>query len=91
MRRTIPSVASAWNADHPVGTPVRIWPLGRGWNSRLCIDTATAKPAKMHAGAAYVLTTGWREPLPLDRVEVRAPEAPPAYAAQDRNRRRTCP
>lgn len=80
-----------WNRDHPKGTPVRVWPYGRGGHAPWHIDTVTSGPARRWGGEAAVHVVGWRVLVPLAHVTPRAADPLPGYASPARNRPRIAP
>lgn len=58
-----------WNADHPIGTPIRFWPLSRGEDP--VYHGRTRSEAWLLGGhSAVVLTTNYSGAVALSHVEV---------------------
>lgn len=59
--------ADRWNADHPIGTKVRYWPLTREGDG---VPSKTLTRAEMFCGhTAVVWVEGMRGCIALDHVE----------------------
>lgn len=70
--------AASWNAAHPVGAPVRYWPIWPPIDSVPPVDTTTRSEAwTLGDGTVVVLIAGKSGGVGLTHVEVRG-EAPAA-------------
>lgn len=63
--------AESWNAAHPVGTPVRYWPIWPPIDGVPPVDTTTRTPAwTLGDGSAVVSIVGRTGGVHLSHVEV---------------------
>lgn len=63
--------AESWNAEHPVGTPVRYWPIYPPIDGIQPVDTTTRSEAwSLGDGSAVVLIVGKSGGVGLSHVEV---------------------
>lgn len=64
--------AESWNAQYPVGTAVRYWPVYPPVNGEPPVDTKTRSEAwTLRDGSVVVLIDGRRGGVHLSHVEVR--------------------
>lgn len=70
--------AEQWNAAHPVGTPVRYWPIWPPIESVPAVDTRTRSEAwALGDGTAVVMVEGRSGGVALSHIEITTPEPRP--------------